>query len=160
MQTKARNYNVSTARRARTLAGSLAVLLAGATFYAQNVRAEGCGSQSDFLVRGDKLLAAVRPADCARLYQSAPDFTWPTAKGSEAYVVTVTGTDGQVRRATTTTNWLAWDAPLPAGDYTWTVRAVGPKAETSATRRFTVDDKAVAFDRGALAARASGAGRG
>ena len=69
--------NVSTARRVRTLAGTFAVLLAGAAFYSQNVRAEDCGSQSDFLVGGDKLLAPVRPADCARVYQSAPDFAWP-----------------------------------------------------------------------------------
>ena len=57
-------------------------------------------------------------------------------------MVTLTGPDGQVRTATTTTNWLAWDAPLPAGDYTWTVSAVGARAEASAPRRFTVDERA------------------
>ena len=135
------------ARRARTLAVSLAALFAGAALYAQNVRAEdGCGAQKDYLVKSDPVLAAVRPADCSRLYQSAPDFAWPQATTASGFVVSVTYPDGRVATSPTATNWLAWDEALPAGEYTWTVTAVGSPAGTSATRRFTVDSTAGAFD--------------
>ena len=133
-------------RRIRTLTISLTVLLVGASLYAHNVRAEdGCGGQSDFLVKADPLLAPVRPADCARVYQSAPDFAWPQAR-ADAFVVTVNFPDGRVATVPTATNWLAWDEALPPGEYTWTVTAVGARADTSAARRFTVDSTAGAFD--------------
>jgi hypothetical protein len=127
--------------RARNLTVSLTVLLVGASFYAQNVRAGQCGQQADFLARGD-LLAPVRPADCARLLEASPDFAWPAARGREAYVVTVTHPDGRSESVATGMNALAWQAPLPAGDYAWTVSAVGANADTSAPRRFTVDSAA------------------
>lgn len=140
-------HSISKARRVRTLAVSLTALLLGASFYAHNVRAEdGCGGQSDFLVKSDPVPAPVRPADCARVYQSAPDFAWPEAKKAEAFVVAVTFPDGRVATAPTDRNWLAWEEPLPPGEYTWTVTAVGQRADTSAARRFTVDSTAGAFD--------------
>jgi hypothetical protein len=142
---KTRTHSISKTRRVRTLAVSLSALLVGASLYAHNVRAEGCGGQSDFLVKSDRLMAPVRPADCARLYQDAPDFAWPEAR-AKAFVVTVTYPDGRVATAPTNTNWLAWDEPLPPGDYTWTVTAVGARAESSAARRFTVDTTAGALD--------------
>jgi hypothetical protein len=132
----------SKASRARTLAVSLTALLVGASFYARSVRAEdGCGVQSDFLVQSDRLMAPVRPADCARLYDASADFAWPQAHAA-SFVVTLRFPDGRVATAPTNTNWLAWDEPLPSGEYTWTVTAVGARADTSAARRFTVDSTA------------------
>ena len=137
---------LSNARRVRTLAGSLAVLFIGGAFYAQNVRAEdACGTQKDYLMKSDPVLAPVRPADCARVYDGAPDFAWPQAT-AQGFVVSVTFPDGRVATAPTATNWLAWEEPLPAGEYTWTVTAVGSPAGTSAARRFTVDSVAGALD--------------
>src|SRR3954465_5922418 len=95
------------ASRVRTLAVSLTVLLVGASLYARNVRAdEGCGVQSEFLVKSDRLMAPVRPADCARLYDAGADFAWPQAR-AEAFVVTLRYPDGRVATAPTSTNWLA-----------------------------------------------------
>ena len=128
----------STIRKVRTLTVSLTVLLIGASFYAQNVRAEECGNQADFLNRADKLLAPVRPADCARLLEPTPDFAWPATRAGKGYVVAVTFPDGRVEQVATDLNGLAWQAPLPAGEYAWTVTAVG-SGESSAARRFTVD---------------------
>jgi hypothetical protein len=133
---------VCKARRVRTLAVSLTAVLVGASLYAHNVRADdGCGGQSDFLVKSDRLMAPVRPADCARLYEAAADFAWPEAR-AKAFVVTLRFPDGRVATAPTSTNWLAWEETLPPGEYTWTVTAVGARADTSASRRFTVDSTA------------------
>jgi hypothetical protein len=133
---------ISKASRVRTLAVSLTAVLVGATLYASNVRADdGCGVKSDFLVKSDPLMAPVRPADCARLYEAAADFAWPQAR-AESFVVTLRFPDGRVATAPTSTNWLSWEDPLPPGEYTWTVTAVGARADTSAARRFTVDSTA------------------
>ena len=129
-------------RRARTLAGSLAVLLAGAALYAKNVEASPCGIQADFLAAPNTPLASVRPADCARLYGSA-DFAWPAARERGEFTVSLTFPDGSVQTRTTATDWLAWDAPLPAGRYTWTVTSAA--GTTSQPRQFTVDATATAF---------------
>ena len=127
------------ARRARTLALSLTALLMGTALYAHNVRADDeCGGQADFLVKADPLMAPVRPADCAHLYDGAAEFAWPQARG-ESFVVTVKHPDGSMTTLPTKTNWLSWDAPLPPGDYTWTVTAVGARGATSHARRFTVE---------------------
>ena len=129
----------SRARRARNLAFSLTVLLLGAAFYAHNVRAdEGCGGQADFLVQSDPLAATVRPADCARLFDGSAEFAWPRAS-ADSFVVKITYPDGRVATMPTRTNWLSWEAPLPPGDYTWTVTALGAKGATSNARRFTID---------------------
>jgi hypothetical protein len=135
----------STRRQARTLAGSLAFVLVGAALYANNVRAADCGTQSDFLVKADPLLATVRPVDCSRVFQAPPDFSWPAVKGAQRYTVSLTFPDGHVEEATTTTNWFAWPAALPAGDYRWTVSAAGQRSHESLPRTFTVDASANAF---------------
>jgi len=133
------SHAIPPARRARTLALSLTALLIGTAFYAHNVRAEdACGAQADFLVKADPLMASVRPSDCAHLYDGAPEFAWPQATG-ESFVVTVKHPDGSLTTMPTKTNWLSWDAPLPPGDYTWTVTEVGARGVTSHSRRFTVD---------------------
>jgi len=86
-------------------------------------------------------MAPVRPVDCARLYDTAADFAWPEAR-AKSFVVTLRYPDGRVATAPTNTNWLAWEEALPPGEYTWTVTAVGARADTSASRRFTVDSTA------------------
>ena len=134
-----RTQLLSRPRRARNLALSLTGLLMCATFYANHVRAdEGCGAQADFLVKGDPLMASVQPADCARLYDGAPAFAWPEARGG-SFVVTVKHPDGSMTSLPTNMNGLSWDATLPPGDYTWTVTAVGGDGATSRARHFTVD---------------------
>lgn len=124
-----------TIRKARTLATSLTVLLIGTAFYVQNVRAEGCGAN-------DKLLESTRPADCARLLQATPEFAWPAVRGAQGYVVSVTHPDGRVVHASTDLNGFAWQQPLPAGEYAWTVTPVGAAAQTAAERRFSIDSAA------------------
>ena len=138
---------LSARRRARTLAGSLAFILAGAALYVNNVHAAGCGAQSDFLVKSDPLLAPVRPVDCSRVFHAPPDFSWPATKGAQIYTVAITFPDGHVEEATTATNWFAWPAALPAGSYSWTVTASGRREHASLPRTFTVDASAAAFAR-------------
>lgn len=135
----------SSRRQARTLAGSLAFILCGAALYANNVHAADCGTQADFLVKADPLLASVRPVDCSRVFQAPPDFSWPAAKGAAIYTVSLTFPDGHVEEATTATNWFAWPAALPAGNYSWTVSASGQRSQESLARTFTVDASANAF---------------
>ncbi|HET7729059.1 MAG TPA: hypothetical protein VFK48_03405 [Usitatibacter sp.] len=130
---------VSDRRRARTLAGSLAFILAGAFFYSQNVRAGECGAHSDFLVASDRLLASVRPADCSRVFHGTADFAWPATEGAAGYTVALTFPDGHVETADTATAWLAWPVALPAGDYSWTVTVSGRTRMSSSPRSFTVD---------------------
>jgi hypothetical protein len=139
------NVQVSDARRARTLAVALAVLLAGAALYANNVQAHACGSQADFIAQSGPLPAPVRPADCARVFQGAPDFTWPAAAGAQGYTVVITFADGRREARNTNVNWLAWDEALPAGAYTWQVVATGARALASQPRTFTVDSAAAAI---------------
>lgn len=136
----------TTSRRARTLAGALAALLVGTAMYVQNAQgAQACGTQADFLVKSDPVLAAVRPADCSRVFQTPPDFAWPATHGGNTYTVTLTSPDGSTLTRTTANNWLAWDTPLPAGTYTWTVTSAGRIEAASQPRSFTVDESAAAF---------------
>lgn len=134
--------HISDARRARTLAVALSLVLAGAALYANNVQAQPCGAQADFIAGSGPLPAPVRPADCARLFQAAPDFTWPAAAGAQGYTVVVTFPDGRREARTTNVNWLAWDEALPAGQYTWQLVAAGRKPVASQPRTFTVDSTA------------------
>ena len=86
-------------------------------------------------------VAAVRPADCARVQQSPPDFSWPPGDGGP-YTVSLAFPDGHTETRSVTNNWLNWDGTLPAGTYTWTVARAGL---TSLPRRFTVSADAVPF---------------
>ncbi len=124
-------------RRARALilAGGL---LAGAVVGFGSTRVHACGT-SDALARSDPLLASVRPADCSTLLREVADFAWPAQGGRNTYSVTLTFPDGHVETRSTAANWLAWDAPLPAGKYRWTVKVAGDTNLTSAARMFTVE---------------------
>ncbi len=102
-----------------------------------------CGTFSDILVRSDPTLAPVRPADCATVTQSPPEFTWPPQDGKKSYVLTLLHPDGRSETRRTTNNWLAWDRPLAAGAYQWRVKVEG--GDESQARRFTITRDAVSF---------------
>ncbi|MGE5616853.1 MAG: DUF4962 domain-containing protein [Bacillota bacterium] len=104
-----------------------------------------CGKHSDILVRSDALLAPVRPADCATVHQTPPDFTWPPQEGRNEYTLLLTHPDGHTESRATTKNWLIWPRALAPGTYTWKVKVAGASRETSDARRFTVAPDAVAF---------------
>ncbi len=124
------------ARRARFIIGST-VLLVGAALWMANAHAQGCGEQHDMLVASDPL-ALVRPVDCASLLAPAPDFSWPAQDGARGYSIALTFPDGHVETRSTRSNSLAWQRPLPPGDYRWTVRVEGA-SQASSARSFTVD---------------------
>jgi hypothetical protein len=133
-------------RRARLIIGASGLLVAAALVAPPaQAQAQTCGAQADFLVRSDPLLAPIRPADCATVYQAPPDFTWPPASGSNTYTVSLTFPDGHTESRATSKNWLAWDQPIPAGKYSWKVAASGATNQAGAARSFTVDPSAVAF---------------
>jgi hypothetical protein len=155
---KTHTARLSDARRARTLAAALMLVLGATAFYANNVQAQQpCGSQADFIAGSGPLPTPVRPADCARLFQAAPDFTWPAAAGAQAYTVVVTFPDGRREARTTNVNWLAWDEALPAGRYTWQLVAAGRKPVASQARTFTVDSSAGAVAPATEAGRSNAA---
>jgi hypothetical protein len=115
---------------------AVGLLVAAAAFTAQNAHA--CGTQRDFLVRADPLLANVRPADCATLLDVPAEFTWPTQPGAGSYMVSLSFPDGHTESRVTRSNWLAW-GPLPAGEYTWRVSVAGGKGARSDARGFRVE---------------------
>ncbi len=103
-----------------------------------------CGEHSDFLVRSDSLLAPVRPADCATITQTPPEFTWPPQDRSSTYTVTLRFADGRVEKRSSTRNFVIWPRALAPGDYSWTVKAM-PLDEESEPRTFTIARDATEF---------------
>jgi hypothetical protein len=88
----------------------------------------------------------VRPADCAAVEQTPPDFSWPDHDPDARYTVTLTYPDGSARSLAAPQNWINWDEALPPGDYAWRVRLVsGGTLLESRARRFTVRADAVPF---------------
>ena len=69
------------------------LLAAGLTFAAQ---AQTCvpGATADWMVTSDQLAAPIRPAECASVEQSPPDFGWPDSSPDGVYQVTLTYPDG------------------------------------------------------------------
>lgn len=132
-----------------------AVLLATAMLVAAALAAPkahaACGTQRDFLVRADPLLASVRPADCATLLGGPPQFTWPRQKDGETYTVALRFPDGHTETRTTRRNWLAWDRAVPAGEYTWRVSMSGTSQARSDARGFRVEHAEAARDSAAQA---------
>jgi hypothetical protein len=110
---------------------------------------DACPLPQDFLAHAEVLAAPVRPAHCARVTQTPPEFTWPDVApaGGQAPAgaqsLRLTFPDGHSETRTTRYNWLAWDRELPPGEYRWQV--TGPGGERSAERRFTIERGAVAF---------------
>ena len=90
--------------------------------------------------------AQVRPADCAIVQQTPPDFSWPDLSADAQYLVALTYPDGHVRSYTVARNWINWDEVLPAGNYTWQIQVTNASGmQLSRSRRFTVNASAVAF---------------
>lgn len=127
--------------RALVLLAALAALA-----HAAPAAQPACGPKSDFLVRSDATLAPVRPADCATVTQTPPEFTWPPQGGRNTYEVQVTFPDGKTEsRATGGANWLLWDRAMPPGRYSWRVKVSGASNYTSEPRTFTIAPDAVSF---------------
>lgn len=103
-----------------------------------------CPPKSDILVRSDSTLAPVRPADCSTVTQSPPEIAWPPQNGQNTYTVSLTLPDGKVETRTTAKNYVLWDHALPAGRYSWRVKASASN-ETSQPRTFTIATDAVPF---------------
>ncbi|HXS53279.1 MAG TPA: hypothetical protein VN782_12160 [Usitatibacter sp.] len=114
------------------------ILVVAAAFTAPRAHA-ACGEQRDFLVRADPLLATVRPADCATLLSGPPEFTWPMQHAHQVYTVALRFPDGHTETRTTDRNWLAWDAAVPPGTYTWRVSVAGRTPAKSDSRVFQVE---------------------
>ena len=106
--------------------------------------APNCAPKSDILVRSDATLAPVRPADCATVSQTPPEFTWPPQSGQNTYVLTLAFPDGKSQSRKTSRNWLLWDDKLPPGTYTWRLKVEG-SGFTSEPRTFTIAPDATAF---------------
>jgi hypothetical protein len=88
----------------------------------------------------------VRPADCAVVEQTPPDFSWPDHDPKARYTVTLAYPDGSARSLAAPQNWINWDEALPPGDYAWRVRLEsGGTLLDSRARRFTVGAGAVPF---------------
>lgn len=125
--------------RRRPLALLATGLLAAAALFALGKAHAACGEQRDFLVRQDPLLSAVRPVDCATLMDGPPQFTWPLQEGRNTYTVALRFPDGHTEQRSTTQNWLAWDHPVPTGDYSWHVNVAGARRDASAARIFRIE---------------------
>lgn len=134
-------------RHARPCLFGAAILAAAAlcSAAARGQQTPACGAHSDFLVRSDVLLAPVRPADCATITQTPPEFTWPPQNGSNTYTLTLTFPDGKSESRTTTRNFVLWDKAIPSGAYTWRLKVAGAHNEVSSARKFTIAAGAVAF---------------
>jgi len=106
-----------------------------------------CPVHHDILVRSDSTLAPVRPADCATVDQTPPEFTWPPQNGINTYTLTLTGPDGRSESRSTKHNFLFWDLALAPGRYSWRLKAegAGAKADTSDPRTFTIAPDALEF---------------
>lgn len=129
----------SQARKPFVLTALSGLVVAAAVAASPAQAVESCRLHRDFAVGSDPLLAAVRPADCATLLGNPPEFTWARQDGSAAYTVALTFPDGHTETRSTPQNWLAWDRPVPAGDYSWRVTASGGAARRSDARAFHVD---------------------
>jgi len=129
----------SQARKQFVLAVLSGLVVAAAVAASPAHAAEPCRLHRDFAVGSDPLLAAVRPADCATLLGNPPEFTWARPDGGASYTVALTFPDGHTEMRSTPQNWLAWDRPVPAGDYSWRVTTSGAVPRRSDARAFHVE---------------------
>src|SRR5712692_1569345 len=132
---------------ARTLRTALYALLlaAGLPFAAQ---AQTCvpGATADWMATSDQLAAPIRPAECASVEQSPPDFGWPDISPDGVYQVTLTYPDGRAKTLAATQNWINWNEVLPAGTYSWQVQFIDSSGvRISRARQFTVSANATPF---------------
>jgi hypothetical protein len=101
---------------------------------------------NDWLVLDDPLAAAVRPADCATVEQTPPDFGWPDIGKDTKYTLNLTYPDGTTKSLPAPQNWANWTEVLPAGTYRWTVTATDARGtRASSPRSFIVGKEAQPF---------------
>lgn len=90
----------------------------------------------------------IRPAHCAELDQTPPDFSWPAHRRGAAYVFELRRPDSVVEKQTVARNWLLWGKVLAPGAYAWRVSVVlpkGRKTQPGAWRAFTIMSGAQTF---------------
>jgi hypothetical protein len=100
--------------------------------------ATGCGTQRDFLVSSDPVLAPVRPADCARVLPDTTALAWPAVPGAQSYIVTLTRPDGRVDILPVEANVVALEYGLSPGVYRWRVSVAGSGVLVGEERSFLV----------------------
>lgn len=125
---------------------SIAIVVAAAALLSESAAAQTCTPNpiADWMTSeaaADPIAAPIRPADCAVVTQTPPDFGWPD--GASGYQVSLTYPDGRVKTLSAPQNWVNWDEILPPGNYSWRVRGNG--VDSSQIRRFTVAPAAVPF---------------
>lgn len=101
----------------------------------------------DWMDKATLPVLPVRPADCAVVAQTPPDFNWPHAGRGMRYSLHVVEAAGKVRTVTTAGNWHSWSETFAPGVYSWWVvaRSAAGRETRSATRSFVVPDAAIPF---------------
>src|SRR5918992_1506186 len=139
----------------------LALLLAAVLPFAALAQTCVPSATADWMVSSDPLAAPIRPAECASVEQSPPDFGWPDVSADGIYQVTLTYPDGRARTLAPAQNWINWDEVLPAGTYLWQVALTDSSGtRISRARQFTVSANATPFlvpDAAALLSRVAAA---
>jgi hypothetical protein len=88
----------------------------------------------------------VRPSDCAAVEQTPPDFSWPDVARDARYEVTLIYPGGRKKTLPAPQNYLDWNEVLPAGEYSWQVKAVSSRGtQESSARKFLVSEKSRPF---------------
>src|SRR5262245_63983215 len=94
----------------------------------------------------DQLAAQVRPRDCAQVEQTPPDFGWPDLARDARYELTLTFPGGRKKTLAAPQNYLNWPEQLPAGAYSWQVKATSARGtQQSRERRFVVTESSRPF---------------
>ena len=96
----------------------------------------------DWMAVKDPLAAQVRPRDCVTVEQTPPDFSWPDISRNARYEVTLTYPDGRKKTLAAPQNYLNWPEVLPAGSYSWKVKA---GERESRARNFVVSENSQPF---------------
>ena len=94
------------------------------------------------------LEAPVRPADCATVEQTPPDFSWPARSGASQYRFALTFPTGKTEVRRVDHNWIAWPEALAPGAYRWRVTTMqegSPGSQEVASGRFSVGAQAHPF---------------
>ncbi|HEV7478194.1 MAG TPA: DUF4962 domain-containing protein, partial [Burkholderiales bacterium] len=100
----------------------------------------------DWMAVSDPHAAQVRPADCAAVEQTPPDFSWPDIARDARYEVTLIYPGGRKKTLAAPQNYLNWNEVLPAGEYSWQVKAVSTRGtQESRVRKFLVSEKSKPF---------------
>lgn len=94
------------------------------------------------------LEAPMRPADCAVVEQTPPDFSWPAHGAGGPYRFALTFPNGKTELRNLNHNWIAWPAALAPGAYRWRVTVMQEgmaEPPALASGRFRVSEQAQPF---------------